>query len=144
MIIFNQDCYPQFSNFWPAEIEINGERWQTSEHYYQAAKFTDPAIIAQIRAAATPGKAKGISRRPAKLLAVREDWLDVRVSVMTQAVTAKFQQHDALRELLVSTGNEYIAEGNEHDEFWGIGIGQGSNTMGTILMELRDKLRRNG
>lgn len=141
MIIFNRDSYPQFSNFWPAEICLDGELWQTSEHYYQAAKFVDPAIIEQIKTARTPGKAKGLSRRPAKLIAIREDWDEVKVSVMRKAVTAKFQQHKSLRNLLISTGNEHIVEGNEHDDFWGIGTGNGKNTMGKILMSVRDALR---
>mgnify|MGYP001278912585 CR=1 FL=1 len=121
MIIFNQKSYPQFSNFWPAEIHLDGELWQTSEHYYQAAKFVDPAIIEQIKTAQTPGKAKGFSRRP-----------------------AKFQQHESLRNLLISTGNEHIVEGNEHNDFYGIGAGNGKNTIGKILISVRDELREEG
>lgn len=114
MIIFNRESYPQFSNFWPAEIHLTAK---------------------------TPGKAKGLSRRPAKLIAIREDWEEIRVSVMRKAVKVKFQQHEPLRNLLISTGNEHIFEGNEHDDFWGIDAGNGKNTIGKILMSVRDELK---
>ena len=32
--------YGEFSNFSPYPLEINGRRWPTAEHFFQAQKFT--------------------------------------------------------------------------------------------------------
>jgi ribA/ribD-fused uncharacterized protein len=35
---------------------------------------------------------------------------------------AKFTQHDALKEFLLSTGDKILVEANPYDKNWGIGI----------------------
>ena len=56
---------------------------------------------------------------------LRRDWESVKVSLMTEAVRAKFTQHDELRAILVGTGDAKIVEHTENDDYWGDG-GDGS------------------
>jgi len=61
---------------------------------------------------------------------------------MRDAVRAKFEQHDALRQALLDTGDARLVEHTEHDAYWGDGgDGSGRNRLGEILMELRATLR---
>lgn len=128
------------SNFWPSPIRWQSVTWPTVEHAYQAAKTLDPAIREQIRLLPTPGATK----RAGKHVACRTDWLAVRVLIMTELVTAKFQQNPQLAASLIATGHRVLEEGNSWgDTFWGIspaGSGKGHNTLGQILMTVRSLL----
>jgi len=58
---YHQDReYGEFSNFYKAEITVNGKVWPTSEHYFQAMKFegTDEDYIEKIRLAETATECK--------------------------------------------------------------------------------------
>ena len=91
------DEYGCFSNFTPYPIEIDGKRWPTSEHYFQAQKFDDPQHQEGIRREKSPMIAARMGRDRKKKL--RRDWESVKVSVMRKAVRAKFAQHDDIREV---------------------------------------------
>lgn len=134
------DEFGAFSNFAPYPITIDGERWPTSEHYFQAQKFDDKAYRAKIRNANSPMLAARLGRdRKQKL---RRDWEAVKVDIMRAAVLAKFTQHEALRTLLLSTGDAKLVEHTDNDDFWGDGgNGRGKNMLGRILMQVRDQLR---
>jgi len=61
---------------------------------------------------------------------------------MKDALNAKFTQHDALKRLLLGTGNRQLVEHTSNDDYWGDGgDGSGQNLLGKLLMELRDQLR---
>lgn len=134
------DEFGQFSNFAPFPIRVDGERWPTSEHYFQAQKFEDKAYRQRIQKARTPMLAAQLGRdRKQKL---RRDWESVKVGVMRTAVLAKFAQHEELREMLLSTRDAKIIEHTENDDYWGDGgDGRGKNMLGRILMEVREQLR---
>lgn len=84
------DEYGCFSNFAPYPIRLGGKSWPTSEHYFQAQKFEDEGQREVVRKAKTPMLAARLGRdRKSKL---RRDWESVKVSVMTDAVRAKFTQ----------------------------------------------------
>jgi ribA/ribD-fused uncharacterized protein len=73
---------------------------------------------------------------------MRRDWESVKVEIMRDALMAKFTQHDELRVLLLSTGDAKIVEHTENDAFWGDGgDGSGKNTLGQLLMQVRESLR---
>ena len=75
--------------------------------------------------------------------AIRADWEVVKVSVMADAVRAKFTQHENLREILLSTGDATIVEHTANDLYWGDGgDGTGKNMLGQVLMQIREELRR--
>lgn len=62
---------------------------------------------------------------------------------MHRAVLKKFQTHEAIRQTLLSTGNEEIIEKTTGDLYWGCGTnGSGKNRLGIILMRVRDQLRQ--
>ena len=136
------DQYGEFSNFAAFPIRLNGRSWPTVEHYFQAQKFarTDEQHADAIRRANSPMMAARMGRDRKKKL--RRDWESVKVSVMREAVLAKFEQHADLRELLLSTGDAKLVEHTERDDYWGDGgDGSGRNMLGQILMEVRRRLR---
>lgn len=134
------DEFGQFSNFAPFPINLDGERWPTSEHYFQAQKFDDDAYRQKIRKDNSPAQAARLGQdRKQKL---RLDWENVKVGIMREAVLAKFTQHEELRTLLLSTGDAKIVEHTDNDDYWGDGgDGSGRNMLGRILMEVRERLR---
>lgn len=130
-----------FSNFAPYPIKLDGKTWPTSEHYFQAQKFEDLAARDEIRKAKSPMIAARLGRDRKKKL--RRDWESAKVSVMTEAVRAKFEQHDDIRAELLATGDAKLVEHTENDDYWGDGgDGSGKNMLGQILMRVRDELRR--
>lgn len=131
------DEHGELSNFAAYPIVLDGQRWPTSEHYFQAQKFADASVRKKIQRASTPMLAARLGRdRKHKL---RRDWESVKVGVMRTALHAKFTQHPALRELLLSTGNALLVEHTDNDDYWG--DGSGKNMLGRLLMDLRDTLR---
>jgi ribA/ribD-fused uncharacterized protein len=133
--------YGFLSNFALYPITLDGKEWSTSEHYFQARKFLDEMLQEEIRSASTPGEAARLGRDRARPL--RADWELVKDDVMYEVVLAKFSQHPDLRERLLSTGDAYLVEHTEKDGYWGDGgDGSGKNRLGSILMRVREELRR--
>ncbi|MDA7977165.1 MAG: NADAR family protein [Pirellulales bacterium] len=134
------DEYGEFSNFAAFPIMLQGKRWPTSEHYFQAQKFKDPIHQEKIRKAKSPMIAARLGRDRKKKL--RRDWESAKVNVMRDVVAAKFSQHSELRLLLLNTGDAKLIENTANDSYWGDGgDGSGKNMLGRILMEVRDSLR---
>lgn len=132
----------EFSNFSAHPIELGGETWATSEHYFQAMKFEDPELRARIRDAPGPGEAARMGRR---FPGLRADWEAAKDDVMRAALRAKFTQHDRLRRLLLGTGDAELVEHTRNDVYWADGgDGSGLNRLGLLLMELREELRASG
>jgi N-glycosidase YbiA len=130
------DPYGEFSNFAPFPIKLDGKTWPTSEHYFQAQKFADMKDKEEIRKAKGPMDAARMGRDRNRTL--RRDWDRVKDNVMYEVVKAKFIQHTALRELLISTGDTKLIEHTENDRYWADGgDGSGQNMLGLILMRLR-------
>lgn len=133
----------KFSNFQPVEIELDGLKWPTVEHFYQAMKTLDPSEQRKIRLAPTPHEAKKLGRQAT----MRSDWELIKEDVMMRALRAKFAQPDFKRSLL-ATGDEQIVEVNSwHDNEWGQCTcpkclhKDGKNKLGKLLMKLREELR---
>ena len=135
------DDFGCFSNFWRAPIFLDGKRWPTSEHYFQAQKYAGTPREEEIRLAKSPRAAADLGRSRSHPL--RRDWEQVKDDVMRRAVLAKFTQHDDLRALLLGTGDALLVEHTEKDSYWGDGgDGSGRNRLGDLLMSVRDELRR--
>lgn len=128
------------SNFARFPIALEGKRWPTSEHYFQAQKFLKAEYREQIRSAPTPARAAELGR--SRKLPLRRDWESVKVDAMRVAVLAKFTQHADLRDRLLATGDARLVEHTENDAYWGDGgDGSGKNMLGRLLMEVREQLR---
>lgn len=128
------------SNFARFPIALEGKRWPTSEHYFQAQKFLKQEYREQIRSAPTPARAAELGR--SRKLPLRRDWESVKVDVMRVALLAKFTQHADLRDRLLATGEARLVEHTENDAYWGDGgDGSGKNMLGRLLVEVREQLR---
>lgn len=122
------------SNFAPAPVF----GFPTVEHAYVAAKTLDPDVREQIKAVRTPGQVKRFGRK----IDLRPDWEDVKVDIMRTLVVEKFKDPDLAAKLL-ATGDVPLVEHNHWgDTFWGMCRGRGENVLGSILMEVRENLRK--
>lgn len=125
------------SNFWPAVVELDGLFYNSVEHAYQAAKTLDETQRQTIRESSKPGDAKKLGQK----IIIRPDWEQVKLQVMESLVRQKFTNDLALKDKLVSTGDEEIEETNTWgDVFWGVCQGVGTNHLGKILMKIRAEL----
>lgn len=128
--------YGCFSNFSRHPIVIEGATWPTSEHYFQAAKFTDRKDVDEVRSAPTPFLAARLGRERQR--SFRNDWDIVRDTIMRAALHAKFTQHDDLFAILLSTHDATLVEHTRNDRYWADGgDGSGLNMLGKLLGELR-------
>jgi ribA/ribD-fused uncharacterized protein len=133
--------YGGFSNFSKHGVLLDGLWWKTTEHYFQAQKFEDAEYREKIRLAPDPKTAANLGR--SRKVKLRDDWEAVKDDVMRKAVSKKFEAHDELRDLLLSTDNEEIIEDAPGDYYWGWGKEKsGKNMLGKILMEVRESLRK--
>lgn len=135
--------YYEFTNFYlNAPIFLDNQRWPTTEHYYQAQKFTGrPDLQALILKADTPRQAFNIAKKYAQN--IDKDWKKRSLEAMVKAVLAKFSQSKDLENLLLSTDNRILVENaGANDAFYGAGAdGKGENHLGQILMYVRSILR---
>lgn len=136
-----KDDYKFLSNFQvlPTPMRMRyGLIFNTVEHWYVANK--SKSIEWQSSVAKHP--LKGL-KRYGRSVALREDWDEIKISVMAYGLTHKFdnKKNPCLRRKLQDTGKCFIQEGNwRGDTFWGVCLktGKGSNVLGKLLMELRD------
>lgn len=150
----DREDFAFLSNFYPCRIHLDGRVWPHSEAWYQAQKSENPAYREKILRRPSPGWAKRIGdsrvgsrrisrrswfrRRPQDL---RSDWDEIKEEVMRQVLAAKFSQNPSLRRALVRTVPAELVEDSPRDLFWGSGRdGSGRNTLGRLLMELRETL----
>jgi ribA/ribD-fused uncharacterized protein len=137
MIASFQGANRFLSNFHPAEVELDGIMYPSSEAAYQAAK----TLSAESRKAfvtMSPGEAK----RAGKKVVMRPDWDSVKILIMTNLVRDKFTRHEDLKDKLLATGDQELVEGNHwRDYFWGVCKGKGENNLGKILMKVRKELK---
>lgn len=134
--------YSFLSNFYPCLVEYEGMIYPSVEHAFQAAKSLDKEIRQGFQVCPTASDAKYFGKH----VKLRSDWEKIKLSVMENLVRDKFVRnvsaHVDLQNLLESTGNMYLEEGNSHgDRFWGTVNGEGRNELGKILMKIREELR---
>jgi len=129
--------YVFLSSFYPVLIVVDGVKYPTVEHAYQAAKTQDPLEKQMVARAGTPGRAKRMGRK----LNLRPDWEEIKIDTMLGLVRLKFTESN-LRTQLLATGDTELVEGNKWgDKFWGVCRGEGQNQLGRILMAVREECR---
>lgn len=109
--------YAFLSNFYRSPILMPGLdlTFPTAEHAYQCSKPENQAQMAWIYQAATPGEAKHRGRQ----VQLQPAWEQQKKRIMMEILLAKFI-HPPLRDLLVSTGQAFLVEGNSWgDVYWG-------------------------
>jgi N-glycosidase YbiA len=130
--------YGCFSNFSAHPITVDGKRYATTEHFYQSRKTLDPDIQEQIRTASTSRKAKDLASETQ----LRAEWESIKFSIMLEALRCKANQYEFIREKLLETGEEIIAEDSPRDAIWGLGKdGKGMNLLGKAWMQVRKELQ---
>ena len=130
--------YHFLSNFFPVKIIIDGLEYNSTEHYFQSMKFTDPKIREKIRNTRTPSIAKKLAKKFRK----RKDWFEISLHVMERALRVKFDILE-LREKLIETDEMHLQEGNQWDDtYWGVDLntGKGENHLGRLLMKIRSEI----
>lgn len=137
------------SNFYPCLVEHQGIEYPSVEHFYVAMKIDSDQFIngnyytsgdfrEMISKIASPGMVKKIGKK----VKLRKDWDEKKLKVMNWGVREKFKKNEDLKELLLSTGDQEIVEGNTWgDVYWGVCDGKGKNHLGKILMKVRDEIR---
>jgi ribA/ribD-fused uncharacterized protein len=148
----SQGTYRDFSTMSNHEIEIEGTKYPSVEHYYQAMKaiaFKDDETLKKIMKTKTSKAVKALGNKVKDFN--EEKWNEQRFDAMYKAVRAKFVQHPELREKLVETGDKKIGYADARDMYWSIGTSmglekakspskwRGQNVLGKILMELREE-----
>jgi ribA/ribD-fused uncharacterized protein len=126
--------YAFLSNFYEAPILFQGLQFKNNEAAFQSMKslsFDNRILFCQLFAK----DAKKLGRN----ISLREDWENIKTSVMYAVVYSKFAQNVELRKKLLKTGQSILVEGNTwKDTFWGVCNGVGSNNLGVILMSIRN------
>lgn len=136
-ILSFQGEFRWLSNFWPADVCLEGVHYDTVENAYQAAKCWNIADRLPFQTD-TPGQAK----RRGHAIQVREDWEEIKLQVMSDLVFQKFNNNQELRKKLLDTETCIIIEGNTwNDRFWGVCRGRGENHLGRIIMQTRTAIR---
>lgn len=133
------------SNFHKCTIRKNlvGKVYLSSEHYYVAHKAKTEKDHEYLRNHDFDGL-----KRAGREIDIREDWEEVKVEIMMEALLEKFTQNPELGQKLMDTGDRLIVEGNDWcDNFYGdcrcskcVDI-NGENILGKLLMSLREYLR---
>lgn len=130
--------YGCFSNFYVAPFELKGLKWRTSEHYFQAMKFEGTEHFLELNKIEKPMDVARMGRDRTRPL--RADWEAVKNDIMYEALVCKFESHEELMNILVSTGDAVIVEHTKNDSYWGDGgDGSGKNMLGKLLMKLRNE-----
>lgn len=125
------------SNFHEASIWVDGERYPSVEHAYQAAKANTPDAQKVIREAKTPA----IAKRLGKACRLPADWDSKKVEIMRRLLREKFK-NPLLRAMLLATEDAVLVEGNWwNDTTWGVCKGKGQNLLGKLLMEVREECK---
>ncbi|GBC06648.1 hypothetical protein RclHR1_00070015 [Rhizophagus clarus] len=146
IFFYNKDePYYEFTNFYRVPIWKGDEKWPSTEHYFQAAKFEDRFLRRKIRSAYSAREAFTIARQ--NDFQKRKDWespkppdnMIYKEGVMKEALFLKFTQHEKLKNKLLSTGKVEIFEHTENDRYWGDGgrNNNGLNKLGIMLQDLR-------
>lgn len=142
------------SQWWAAPFESEGHIYKTAEHWMMAGKarlFNDNDILEKILAAETAPETKKLGREITGFKS--EVWEKEKCNLVLQGNLLKFSSHPELKEFLLKTGDQVIAEASPVDNIWGIGLAadhadaenppkwKGENLLGYALMQVRDILK---
>lgn len=148
MIRFSRtmDVYSEFSNFDPVEFIFDNRKFKNSEAAFQYGKYR-PGEETDALCTVSGAVAKRLGRQ----IHIRPDWDDMRYCRMKDVLLAKFSQSEKHKQLLLSTGNQWLVELTSwHDNTWGIcecarcKKKLSENMLGLALMEVRAILRGQG
>ena len=141
------------SQWCPCDFELSGVQFRSAEQammHGKAILFGDLEAAARIAACRTAFQAQLLGREVRGFDEAR--WVAHREEIVFQANFAKFSQDPELRDYLLSTAENVLAESSTTDLVWGAGISPdhpaatdprrwpGLNLLGFVLMRVRDEL----
>ena len=128
-------------SFAACPFDLDNATWPSSEHYFQAMKFNDASLREAIRHAASAKEAQQMGRKRNMRKHMRDDWSNVKTTVMTRAIYIQCRSDDDKAQALLGTGGVQIIENHGYDYYWGCGRDRrGANHFGKVLMNVRNKL----
>lgn len=140
----NEKPYGAFSNLFRRPMEFEGRQYATAEHAYQAGKARKDEVREWILSAPTPSLV-AMAAHGLYTWDIVPEWSRIKFDRMREVLRAKFTQHEDLKNLLLSTGNERLVEvgrtDNAVNRTWGEVNGKGQNMLGVLLMEVRAEIR---
>ena len=143
------------SNWYMSDFVADNIKFTSMEQYmmYKKAQlFNDTEIMQEILSTDNVGKIKMLGRSVKNYDEVM--WNGVRQIVVYEGLYAKFSQNESLREKLLATENDILAECAVSDCIWGIGLAmnddkrlsteewRGQNLLGFAIMQIREKLNK--
>ncbi len=147
--------YGWLSNWYPSDFTVDGVKFSSIEQYMmykKAETFGDEDIKAQVMEIENTAKIKALGRRVKKYN--NTVWNGVRQIVVYNGLYAKYSQNAELRDMLLKTGNNMLAECAVNDKIWAIGISmkdedrfdmrkwKGQNLLGFATMLVRERLKK--
>jgi len=153
LFFYGKECV--FSNFYPSNFTVNNVPYSSCEQYYQHCKalnFSDMDCATEIMKTKSAGRCKTLGNNANDYN--EEKWLETAYEVMKRGVYEKFKQNPYLCEMLLQTKDKILVEAAKNDIIWGIGMELtnsnllsnseewGSNWMGLILCQVRDRLMK--
>ncbi|CAB3402458.1 unnamed protein product [Caenorhabditis bovis] len=129
------------SALFPSQITLDGNEYNSVEHYYQACKLFTLAgkeAAAQTKTASTPLEVKQIAKRLLQNVPKYkvDEWKNTySVSILKHAILNKFQQNEELQKKLLDTGEKILIQSYHGDSFYAVG----ANDKYTIAWAQRNK-----
>ena len=149
--------HSKLSNHHPCSFDVDGTTFKSVEQYFmfkKAALFGDNVTAQQVLKTSDPSVAKSLGKKIHNF--DMDIWRNSRDEYMRKAIHAKFSQDSSnLANFLIQTGDATLVEANPHDSYWGAGLSltddklwdpskwKGSNILGRMLCELREKIKHN-
>lgn len=143
------------SNWYYVTFNEDGIEFSSSEQYMMYKKailFGDREVAAKILKTTDNALIKKLGRQVRNFDEIT--WVRECENIMFNGLYAKFSQNKELKNKLLVTGNNMIAECSPYDKIWGIGLSisdmnrfdtdkwKGMNKLGKSLMAVRDRLRQ--
>lgn len=143
------------SNWYMSDFAVDGVKFSSMEQYmmYQKAIcFKDKETAEKILQTENVGKIKALGREVKNYNDVI--WNGLRQVIVYDGLIEKFRQNEDLRQKLLSTECNILAECAVQDKIWGIGLSmkderrfdinewKGRNLLGFTLMRVRDVLKK--
>ena len=141
------------SNWYLCNFNFKNISYTSMEQYMMHQKailFNDTEIAEQILNTSDFATIKALGRKVRNFN--QNTWDDKKEAIVTSGLFCKFDQNSELKEKLLSTGDDILAECAVRDKIWGIGLSvydndrfnpnlwKGQNLLGKCLMEVRKML----
>ena len=132
--MYFKNKYYFLSNMYPCEIEVDIDN---KTYHFSCVESAYQALKCPERVNDFVSLNGYDSKRLGKTVKLRSDWNEIKVELMKKLVAQKFTNKELFNQLKAIEG-EIVETNNWGDTFWGKCYGKGLNTLGKILMDIRD------